>query len=102
LPHNQVKLQASIASKEPLRYTPAGIAVLSFVVEHRSIQTEAGQTRDVALTLDCVAVGDNAKFLDQTSHGKVLGLSGFLGNRSSKSRWVVFHVTEFELEVTGR
>ena len=80
-----------------MRYTPAGIAVLNFAVEHESIQAEAGQTRNVALTLDCVAIGENARTLDETSEGKTLGFSGFLGNRSNKSRWVVFHVTEFEL-----
>lgn len=96
--HNRVKLQARIVSREALRYTPAGIAVLNFAVEHQSAQTEAGQTRDVTLTLDCVAVGENAKSLDQASEGKVLDFSGFLGNRSIKSRWVVFHVTEFELK----
>jgi primosomal replication protein N len=91
-------LQARIVSREALRYTPAGVAVLSFAVEHQSVQTEAGQARDVVLTLDCVAIGDNAKSLDQTSQGDLLTLSGFLGNRSNKSRWVVFHVTEFELK----
>jgi primosomal replication protein N len=93
-----VTLQASIVSREALRYTPAGIAVLTFAVEHHSEQAEAGQTRDVSLTLDCVAVGNNAKSLSETSVGTALGLSGFLGNRSNKSRWVVFHVTEFELK----
>jgi len=48
--------------------------------------------------LDCVAIGDNAISLDQTSLGNMLELSGFLGNRSNKSRWVVFHVTEFDLK----
>jgi len=95
---NRSVLQASIASKEQLRYTPAGIAVLSFVVEHQSSQTEAGQPRDVTLTLDCVAIGDKAQSLDQMSPDSKLELTGFLGNRSSKSRWVVFHVTEFELK----
>ena len=96
--HNRVKLQARIVSREALRYTPAGIPVLNFAVEHQSAQNEAGQTRDVTLTLDCVAVGEKAKSLDQTSEGKILEFSGFLGNRSSKSHWVVFHVTEFELK----
>ena len=91
-------MQASIASKEQLRYTPAGIAVLSFAVEHQSSQTEAGQPRDVALTLDCVAIGDKAQSLDRVPPASTLELTGFLGNRSSKSRWVVFHVTEFNLK----
>jgi len=98
LHHNRVKLQARIVSREALRYTPAGIAVLNFAVEHQSAQTEAGQTRDVTLALDCIAIGENARSLDQTSEGRILELSGFLGNRSNKSRWVVFHVTEFELK----
>lgn len=97
MPHNTVILRASIASKEQLRHTPAGIAVLAFTVAHQSRQTEAGQARDVSLTLDCVAIGDKAQSLDQISPDKMLQLKGFLGNRSSKSRWVVFHVTEFEL-----
>ena len=96
--HNAVKLQARIVSREALRYTPAGVAVLTFAVEHRSVQTEAGQTRNVELMLDCVAVGENAKSLNETSDGATLAFSGFLGNRSNKSRWVVFHVTEFELQ----
>ena len=96
--HNRTVLQANVASKEQLRFTPAGIAVLSFVVEHHSSQTEAGRPRDVTLTLDCIAIGDNAQSLDQMAPGSTLQLTGFLGNRSSKSRWVVLHVTEFELK----
>ena len=95
---NQTVLQANIASKEKLRYTPAGIAVLSFEVEHHSSQTEAGRPRDVTLTLDCVAVGDIAQSLDQVAPDSKLELTGFLGNRSSKSRWVVLHVSEFDLK----
>lgn len=95
---NAVILQASIASKKELRYTPAGIAVLAFIVEHHSRQTEAGRERDVVLTLDCVAIGDKARLLDEISTGRTLELKGFLGTRSSKSRWVVLHVTEFDLK----
>ena len=98
MPHNTVILQASIASREQLRYTPAGIAVLAFTVEHHSRQTEAGQVRDVTLTLDCVALGEKAQSLDQISPDRTLELRGFLGNRSNKSRWVVFHVTEFDMK----
>jgi primosomal replication protein N len=95
---NRLILQAGIASKEQLRYTPAGIAVLSFTVEHHSNQREAGQPRDVSLTLDCVAIGDKAQSLDGMPTGRELELTGFLSNRSKKSRWVVFHVTEFDLK----
>ena len=96
--NNRLILRASFASKEQLRFTPAGIAVLSFTVDHNSTQNEAGQPRNVALSLDCVAVGEMAKSLDHVATGRDLELSGFLSNRSNKSRWVVFHVTEFELK----
>ncbi len=84
-----------------MRFTPAGIAVLSFTVDHRSRQNEAGQPRDVALTLDCVAIGKNAQLLERVSLKSVLELKGFLANRSGKSRWIVFHVTEFDLKHLG-
>jgi len=96
--NNRLTLLAGIATREQLRRTPAGVAVLNFSVEHTSSQQEAGRQRDVALVLDCVAIGEQAEALNQLSSGQALELSGFLGNRSSKSRWVVFHVTEFELK----
>jgi len=36
---NEVALSGEITSIEPLRYTPAGIALLSFKLQHRSLQT---------------------------------------------------------------
>jgi len=95
---NTLVLHAKVLFREQLRRTPAGIAVLSFQVEHNSLQTEAGQPREIALEMDCVAIGKNAQTLEQVSIGDQLELTGFLANRSKKSRWVVFHVTEFELK----
>ena len=94
---NRLSLRARIASREALRYTPAGVPVLSFSAEHRSSQREAGQPRDVSLELDCIVIGDNAKILDELGTGQDLEMTGFLSNRSRKSRWVVFHVVEFEV-----
>ena len=71
---------------------------MSFQVEHCSSQREAGQPRDVVLELDCVAIGDQAQMLDKVSAEVELELSGFLANRSKKSRWIVFHVNNFELK----
>ena len=71
---------------------------MSFQVEHTSSQREADQPREVLLEMDCVVVGDKAEMLEKTLPGEELELNGFLANRSKKSRWVVFHVTEFELK----
>lgn len=90
-----------VSSREQLRHTPAGVAVLSFQVEHCSSQPEAGQLRDVMLEVECVAIGEQAHRLDQVAPGTELKLSGFLANRSKRSRWIVFHVNEFELQQRG-
>lgn len=95
---NRLKLHARVASREALRYTPAGVAVLTFVAAHRSSQPEAGRPREVMLDLDCIALGDKAQALEQLPVDTDVALSGFLSNKSSKSRWVVFHVTEFDLK----
>jgi primosomal replication protein N len=95
---NRLVLQARFLSREALRRTPAGVAVLSFQVEHRSSQREAGQPRDVAVELECVAIGDQAQMLERITPGAELEMSGFLANRSKKSRWIVFHINEFELK----
>lgn len=75
--------------------------MLSFQVEHSSSQREAGQPRDIVLEVECVAIGDQAQMLEKVLPGEEVELSGFLANRSKKSRWVVFHVTEFELKQRG-
>lgn len=95
---NKLVLRARVLTREPLRRTPAGVTVLSFQVEHQSSQREAGQTRDVTVEMDCVAIGDQAQKLDQISPGMELELSGFLAKRSKKSRWIVFHINECELK----
>jgi primosomal replication protein N len=83
---------------EPLRHTPAGVTVLSFQVEHSSSQREAGQSRDVTVEMDCVAIGGQAQKLGQIAPGTELELIGFLAKRSNKSRRIVFHICESELK----
>jgi len=95
---NRLELRAKVLSTEPLRHTPAGVTILSFQIEHHSCQREAGQLRDVTVEMDCVAIGDQARRLEQISPGMELDLRGFLARRSKKSRWIVFHVNESELK----
>ncbi len=52
----------------------------------------------MALSIDCVAIGEQAQSLEQIPPDSLMELKGFLANRSNKSRWVVFHVTEFDLK----
>ena len=80
---------------EPIRYTPAGLALLSFVLQHTSEQIEAGLKRKVECEVNAVAIGDLAK--QQISLGAQLKVQGFLAKRSAKSTQLVMHVTNIEL-----
>ena len=88
---NHVDLVACIAEASPLRYTPAGIPVANFVLEHGSEVVEAGVARQVKLTIRAVAFGTLAEQSSRLALGTGLRLTGFLINaRTSKS--LVLHL----------
>ena len=88
---NTVKLTARIAEASPLRYTPAGIPALNFVLEHESQMVESGVARQVKLTIKAVAFGLLAESSGQLELGKPQVFTGFLTHaRASKS--LVFHI----------
>jgi primosomal replication protein N len=80
-----------------LRYTPAGIAIVEFVVAHQSTQLEAGQYRLVEMEIKCVGIGDIATELNKTHLDRRYRFTGFLARRTRNSRSPVFHATGFEL-----
>ena len=93
-------LSGTVVGLEPIRYTPAGLALLSFVLQHASEQIEAGLKRKVECEVNAVAIGDLAK--QNVSLGKVklgvqLKVQGFLAKRSAKSTQLIMHITNIEL-----
>ena len=87
---NKLVLQAEVVQIEPLRYTPAGIPLLSVVLRHVSDQVEAGMKRKVECEVNAVTLGDLAlKGLEVGSH---IQASGFLAKRSLKSTQLVMHI----------
>ncbi|MDP3088965.1 MAG: primosomal replication protein N [Methylotenera sp.] len=91
---NKLLLQAEVVQIEQLRYTPAGIPLLSVVLRHVSEQFEAGMRRKVECEVNAVAVGDLAlKGLKLNSH---IHASGFLAKRSLKSTQLVMHINHIE------
>ena len=90
---NHVDLTASIVEAGPLRYTPAGLPAVNFVLEHESEVTEAGTTRQVKLSIKAVAFGVLAEKAGRLSMGQSFRFSGFLiSARTNKS--IVFHIQE--------
>lgn len=93
---NQTQLAGHLLERGALRYTPAGIAVLEFVIGHVSQQIEAETTRTVECELACIAAGTPAKLLSKGKQGDSVLVSGFLAARSLKRRTPVLHVTTIE------
>ena len=81
---------------EPLRYTPAGIPLLSFVLQHASEQIEAGLKRKVECEVNAVALGDLASSHIQL--GSSVKVKGFLAKRSAKSTQLVLHIEQLQIQ----
>ena len=97
MPINAVTLDARLAARDDLRFTPAGIAALDFQLAHESMQTESNGERRVACDLAAVALGPIAKDLSAVAVGARVRCRGFLARRYRTGVSVALHVNEFEL-----
>jgi primosomal replication protein N len=91
---NKLVLSGQVINCEPLRYTPAGLPLLSFVISHVSENTEAGLKRKVECEVRAIAMGDLAK--SNIKVGANINVSGFLAKRSAKSTQLVLHIKQIE------
>ena len=91
---NKWVLQAVVFKIEPLRYTPAGIPLLSVVLQHESEQVEAGMKRKVGCEVNAVILGDLTK--QKIEVGSHIVATGFLAKRSLKSTQLVMHINHIE------
>ena len=94
---NAVTLDARLASRGDLRFTPAGLPALDFALEHESVQREAGGERRVACELAGVALGSVARELADVGPGAHIRCSGFLARRYRTGASIALHVNAFEL-----
>ena len=85
-----------MAARDALRYTPAGVPILSFSVAHQSRQAEAGADRDVTIEVPCIAVEADAKAIAAAPLGIGVKLAGFLASKGKHRRRLVMHVNEIE------
>ncbi|HEX5805001.1 MAG TPA: primosomal replication protein N [Macromonas sp.] len=92
---NRLVLQASMAQVAALRYTPAGIPVLDFMLEHESTTEEMGQARKITLALKAMAFGAQAETLAKQALGSEMEWQGFMTN-TRNGKGVVFHIQAFK------
>ena len=92
---NRLTLDATLANRGDLRYTPAGVPAFECVLKHESTQPEAGGSRKVDCELQAVAFGDPALALSRVPQGTALRCKGFLARRYRRGAAVAMHVNEF-------
>jgi primosomal replication protein N len=93
---NRFQCIAVIASREAVRYTPAGIPMVNLSLQHESQQREAGNERLVALEITAIGAGDISARLSQAELGALYQFSGFLARKHRNSKSLVFHITDIE------
>ena len=94
---NQLTLDAVLIAKQTVRFTPAGIPVLSLDFQHESEQLEAGVKRKVKAQIVLVAAGEIAKAIDTVSLGQKVRLYGFITERRKDSKSLAMHLNEFKV-----
>ncbi|WP_369384813.1 primosomal replication protein N [Methylobacillus glycogenes] len=82
---NRLEVSGEVTQMAELRYTPAGIPVLSFNLLHSSEQIEAKMKRRVECSVPSVAMDQLAFQAQKLEEGNQVKLTGFLARRSSKA-----------------
>jgi primosomal replication protein N len=93
---NQLQLIASIAERDVIRYTPAGIPIVSAKLLHSSQQVEAGIARLVEFEIVAAAAGEISGRFNQAELGKAYKFTGFLARKNRNSKSLVFHIVDFD------
>lgn len=93
---NQLQVIASLAERDVLRYTPAGIPIVTARLQHQSEQMEAGIKRLVEFDIAAMAVGEISGRLNKAALGAMFHFTGFLARRNRNSKSVVFHIVDFD------
>ena len=95
---NRVVLRGRLIEVDILRYTPGGVPILRFRIEHASSQTEGGKSRKVSCEVAGVAFEREAKLLSSAHPGSTLTITGFLDRKGRSRHRLVLHATYIEFE----
>jgi primosomal replication protein N len=93
---NRLTLDATLAQRGDLRYTPAGIPAIDCTLHHRSVQAEAGGERKVECEVFAVAFADVARTLARMPVGGDFRCEGFLARRYRTGVTVALHITHID------
>jgi len=92
---NQLAFVAQILERDVLRYTPAGVPIVSATLQHSSQQMEAGVARLVEFEITALAAGEISGRFSRAELGAAHQFTGFLAKKSRNSKSLVFHIIDF-------
>jgi len=93
---NRFQCVAILAERDVVRYSPAGIPIVSAKLIHESEQVEAGISRRVEFEIAALAAGQIAQQLAQEKLGSEFRFTGFLARKNRNSRSLIFHLTALQ------
>ena len=78
-----------------MRYTPAGVPIVSATLTHSSRQVEAGVDRLTEFEITAFAAGEISGRFSWAELGSAHQFTGFLAKKSRNSKALVFHIIDF-------
>ncbi|MBC7499159.1 MAG: primosomal replication protein N [Herminiimonas sp.] len=96
---NTLQVTATIVERDVLRYTPAGLPIVSARLLHNSAQMEAGIERMVEFEIAAIAAGEISGRFNHAELGGMFKFSGFIARKNRNSKSLVFHITDFETPI---
>lgn len=96
---NRLVLAGIVGNEPETRYSPAGIPIARFTLNHRSQQNEAGMKRQVICNIGVIASGEALqRTVQQLNTGEEIRVTGFLAranNRQGENR-LILHAERIE------
>jgi len=92
---NQFQFTGTIVERDILRYSPAGVPIVTATLAHASQQTEAGTARSVEFEIPALAAGEISGRLARAELGAAHQFTGFLARKNRNSKALVFHIIDF-------
>lgn len=90
---NTIELSGQIVKVYPIKQTPFGLPVISFVLEHNSIMEEAGESRQVKCRVFCIMI--DKSFQETELNKKNVVVHGFLSQNAKMQ--LVLHVNKLNI-----
>jgi primosomal replication protein N len=99
---NRLVLTGTICKAPETRYSPAGIPLTRFTLEHRSRQMEAGMVREALCRMIVMAAGRELKDqVERVGAGQVVTVTGFISRADSRQGQprLVLHAQQIQAEI---